>query len=116
MRSSGLALSLAVVLLLAGSVGLATQPAAQAKTQPGRHEVVIENMQFNPAQVTVHAGDRIVWVNKDLFPHTVTALDKTFDSGSIATGVSWSYVARKKGEVAYGCTFHPTMKGTIRVQ
>jgi plastocyanin len=108
MRASGAALPLAALLLLAGSAGLATQPAGQ--------DVVIENMQFNPAQVTVHPGDRIVWVNKDLFPHTVTAVDKAFDSGSIASGASWSYVVRKKGDVAYSCTFHPTMKGTIRVQ
>jgi len=40
-------------------------------------------MQFNPAELTVHRGDRVVWVSKDLFPHTATAKDKTFDSGTI---------------------------------
>jgi plastocyanin len=89
---------------------------ASAAAGPGKdHTVTIEGMQFNPPELTVHQGDRIVWVNKDLFPHTATAA-KVFDSGSIAADGSWSYVAAKSGEYAYGCTFHPTMKGKITVQ
>ena len=80
------------------------------------HTVVIENMQYNPPELSVHRGERIVWVNKDLFPHTVTAAAHAFDSGSIAAGASWTYVAGKAGEYAYGCTFHPTMKAILRVQ
>jgi len=78
--------------------------------------VTIENMQFNPPQLSVHRGDRIVWVNKDLFPHTATADNRSFDSGSIDAGSSWSFVAGKAGKFGYSCTFHPTMKGTLTVQ
>lgn len=95
-------------------IALSLMPAALAG--PGENQTVtIEGMQFNPPELTVHRGDHIVWVNKDLFPHTVTA-DKAFDSGSIAANASWTYVAAKSGEYAYGCTFHPTMKGKITVQ
>lgn len=80
------------------------------------HTVAIENMQFNPPELRVQRGERIVWVNKDLFPHTVTAASHAFDSGSIAAGASWTYVAGKGGEYAYGCSFHPTMKGLLKVQ
>ena len=80
------------------------------------HTVVIENMQFTPAELSVHRGERIVWVNKDLFPHTATAASHAFDSGGIAAGSSWTYVASKAGEYAYGCTFHPTMKAILKVQ
>ena len=80
------------------------------------HTVVIENMQFNPATLTVRRGERIVWVNKDLFPHTVTSAAKAFDSGSIAPDGSWSFTPHKAGSYPYGCTFHPTMKATITVQ
>jgi plastocyanin len=80
------------------------------------HTVVIENLQYNPPELRVHRGERIVWVNKDLFPHTVTAAAHAFDSGSIAAGASWTYVAGKAGEYAYGCTFHPTMKAILKVQ
>lgn len=78
--------------------------------------ITIENMQFNPAQLTVHAGDRIVFSNKDLFPHTVTADDGSFDSHSIAPNATWSYRAKQAGKHAYKCTFHPTMTGAITVQ
>ena len=78
--------------------------------------VTIEAMQFSPRELTVHRGDRIVWVNKDPFPHTVTADGKAFDSKDIESGASWSYIASKPGEYAYSCAFHPTMKGSITVQ
>ena len=102
---------LAAAVLLLGSAGAAAPPPPGPKT----YTVTIENMQFSPEQLSVHRGDRIVWANKDLFPHTVTASNKVFDSGSIDAGASWTYVAASAGEYAYGCTFHPTMKATIRV-
>jgi plastocyanin len=100
-------------LPLAAGLGVADE---QHPAKSAVHTVVIENMQFNPAQLRVHRGERIVWVNKDLFPHTATAASHAFDSGSIAANSSWTYVASKAGEYAYGCTFHPTMKGVIEVQ
>jgi plastocyanin len=104
---------LAAFLLAAGNIA-----AADSKhPAPGAvHTVVIENMQFNPAELQVHHGEKIVWVNKDLFPHTATAASHAFDSGSIAANSSWTYVASKAGEYAYGCTFHPTMKGILKVR
>ena len=89
---------------------------AAAAAQPPTHTVTIEGMQYNPAALMVHRGERVVWLNKDLFPHTVTAVDKTFDSQGIAANASWSYVATRNGEYAYGCRFHPTMKGRLTVQ
>jgi plastocyanin len=92
---------------------LAATPAAKRATQ----HVSIENVQFNPAQLTVHPGDRIVFTNRDFFPHTVTADDgKSFDSKDIAVNSSWSYRAGKQGVYSYHCTLHPTMKGVITVQ
>ncbi len=85
-------------------------------TTPKTHVVTIEGVQFNPQELTVQRGDRVVWVNKDLFPHTATASAKSFDSGNIAPKASWTYVARSPGEYAYSCTFHPTMKGKLIVQ
>ena len=110
MRSSAARVTLLGALLVAGALVVAS--AAQTST----HTVTMENIQFNPRELTVHLGDRIVWVNKDLVPHTATANDKSFDSGSVAADASWSYVAKKKGEYPYTCTFHPTMKGKLTVQ
>jgi plastocyanin len=80
------------------------------------HTVVIENMRFQPEAVAVKAGERVVWVNKDLVPHTATAGDGAFDSHDIDPGAQWSYTAAKSGDHAYACTFHPSMTGKITVQ
>lgn len=88
--------------------------AASAADRPATHTVVIEGLKFVPAALTVRAGDKVVWLNKDPYPHTATAKG-VFDSGSIAAGQSWKYTASKPGEYPYVCTFHPNMKGTLRV-
>jgi plastocyanin len=85
---------------------------AAAKT----YVIVIEQMRFNPPVLTVHRGDRVVWVNKDLFPHTATAMSKAFDSHEISPNASWSYMARQTGSYPYLCTLHTTMRGTLTVQ
>jgi plastocyanin len=70
---------------------------------------------YQPAIITVKKGDSVTWVNKDPFPHTVTAAG-TFDSRSIAPNGRWTYRATKAGQFDYICTLHPNMKGTLKVE
>jgi plastocyanin len=77
--------------------------------------VTIQALQYTPQTLTVRPGDAVVWVNKDPFPHTVTA-PGAFDSRSIAAGASWRYTARRAGTYAYICTLHSNMKGTLQVE
>lgn len=79
------------------------------------HAVTIEGMKFQPDALAVQRGDRITWTNKDLVPHTVTAAG-AFDSGAIAPGQSWSWVAKAPGAHDYACTYHPTMKARVVVK
>jgi plastocyanin len=88
---------------------------ASAAATPATQTVVIEGVKYEPEVLTVKRGDTVMWVNKDPFPHTVTAAG-VFDSHSIAVGGSWRYVARKMGDYAYTCTLHPNMKGTLKVE
>ena len=88
------------------------RPAAAAKT----HTVTIEGTAFNPADLTVSAGDTVIWVNKDFYPHTATSKKGGFDSDDIAPEKSWKYVAKKKGDFPYICSIHPSMKATLHVQ
>jgi plastocyanin len=109
----------ALGLLLASSAPGAD--AGQVKpAKPVTHTVTIEATSYSPATVTLRPGDSIVWVNKDLMPHTATSTIKKekggFDSGSIAPGKSWKYTPKAAGSFGYVCTFHPTMKGTIAVK
>ena len=80
------------------------------------HTITIEGMRFQPEVLTVAPGDTIVWVNKDIVPHTATSKTGNFDSKLIQVDKSWKYTSRKKGDFAYICTFHPTMKAMLRVE
>jgi plastocyanin len=81
---------------------------------PTTHTVEIRGMEFHPAVLTVAAGDTVVWVNRDIVPHTATATGRTkWDTGQLTQGQVGRYVARRAGVVAYGCTFHPTMHGKL---
>ena len=88
----------------------------EALRKPKTHTVIIEGTSFQPASLTVAAGDSVLWLNKDFFPHTATSTQGKFDSKEIESGESWKYVAKQKGDYAYFCTFHTTMKGMLRVK
>jgi plastocyanin len=112
------------LLLLAACSGAGHAPAAGAgnaasssapAASPGAHVVTINNFKFQPADLTVKAGDTVEWKNEDIVPHSAT--DKgVFDSGGIAKGGSWQWVATKPGTYYYICTLHPNMKGRLVVQ
>jgi plastocyanin len=106
-------------LPMCAAAGLLLAGAAASTGRPEAGTPALVSMQisgFEPQVLTVKVGDRITWVNKDLFPHTATADDNTFDSGSVASSDTWGFVAKKPGTYTYTCTFHPNMKGTIKVQ
>ena len=88
-----------------------------ATRKPVTHTVTIDGARFSPAELTVHPGDTVVWVNKDILAHTATAKAGTFDSKVIQPGASWRYkvTAKTKGELPYTCSFHP-MNGILRVK
>jgi plastocyanin len=64
----------------------------------------------------VKVGDTIEWKNADIVPHTVTAVDKSFDSDAIGTGRSWKSIVRTAGDFDYFCTLHPNMRAKLIVQ
>jgi len=94
--------------LFPGAGAISADPAAG-------HTVVIEAVKFAPETLTVKRGATVTWINKDPFPHTVTA-PGVFDSHDVPPKRSWRYTAHKVGEYAYTCTLHPNMKGTLKVE
>ena len=77
--------------------------------------MVIDGTRYEPSVITVKKGDTVTFVNRDPFPHTVTAAGK-FDSRSIPADGKWTYRATAAGEYPYICTLHPNMKGTLKVE
>jgi len=94
---------------------LALGVAAGAYAAPAKHTVTIEAVKYDPPTLTVKQGDSVTWINKDPYPHTVTAAG-AFDSKDIGAEGKWTYVARKPGRYDYICTLHPNMKGTLVVE
>jgi plastocyanin len=77
--------------------------------------VDIINFAYQPRVLKVAAGTAVTFVNRDGEPHTITALDRSFDSGALDGKGSWIHRFRKPGNYAFLCGFHPYMRGTIVV-
>jgi plastocyanin len=94
----------------------AAAPAAEgAQVFMVDNEPDLTNWHFDPAEITVPAGTTVAWVNKGKEEHTVTADDKSFDSGMKRPGASWQRAFPKPGRYTYYCAPHPWMKGAVRV-
>ena len=81
-------------------------------------EVVIENMRFNPPDISVSIGDTVEWVNLDNVTHTVSFEDARFDV-QVPAGASVSYTFSDEDEnpeARYFCKFHPGMQGSILIE
>jgi plastocyanin len=99
-----------------GEAASPQQSSTQAASASSQHVVVIREMKYQPADLAVHVGETVVWKNEDIFPHTVSAADQSFDSGTIQPGASWSYVAKAAGVHAYVCKPHPNMRAKLVVE
>jgi amicyanin len=117
--------SLVVSALLAVNIGCgsySSAPAAPANSSAGAPaaapagavEVKIAGFAFQPAEVTIKAGQSVTWTNDDSAPHTATG--KGFDSGSLSKGQKFTFQFASAGSFDYICTFHPNMKGKVIVQ
>ncbi len=106
-----------ILILMAGLflliAGTATAAAADAAPTQRVHVIVVDKMAFGPMPADVRAGDIIEWVNRDIFEHSATARDASFDVDLKAgTTVRTTAVA---GTVAFFCKFHPTMQASLVV-
>lgn len=70
---------------------------------------------YQPDPAGVFSNSKVTWTNKDIAPHTATASDSSFDTGVIQVGSSGSAIVKGQGNIAYRCTIHPWMTGTIQI-
>jgi len=78
--------------------------------------VHIQSNVYSPKELTIAAGTKMTWINKDKEPHTITDLDGRFDSGDVMAGASWSYTFEDRGEYTYYCSIHPAMEAKVIVK
>jgi len=104
----------AVGVLVVTGAAISPRP---SEPVPHRHVVEIRGMAFHPAVLQVRRGDTVVWVNRDIVPHTATATGKPgWNTGPLLQGKSGQYVANQRGEDSYACELHPTMLGRLVVR
>ena len=80
-------------------------------------DVFIEGYQYQPAEVTIRAGDSVRWTNHEkrtshsvLFPR-----DGGLESERLFPQESWQRRFEKPGRYDYHCGPHPEMKGVVVV-
>ena len=78
-------------------------------------KVEMVDFSFEPPTVTVQAGGKVIWQNEGDAPHTATADDDSFDTGTVEPGKLKSENFKTVGTYSYICTIHPDMKGTVEV-
>ena len=105
---------LAAPLIGAATAALALAPVSSAIAAPRVHTIVIAKMKFGPVPSGIHAGDTIVWVNRDPVKHSATARDRSFNV-DLPPGKSGRTIVRRIGASAFYCIYHPGMKGTLTV-
>lgn len=93
---------------------LALPPASPAAAAPTVHTIIIDKMKFGPVPAGIRSGDTIIWVNRDMFKHSATARDKSFNV-DLPPKSSGKTVMRHAGTIAFYCIYHPGMTGSLSV-
>ena len=92
----------------AGALLLVTPPGPAAAAT---HVVTIDQMKYGPVP-PLKVGDTVVFVNKDMFRHTVTASNNSFNI-DLMPGARGSLHINSAGHATFYCKYHPGMRGSM---
>lgn len=95
-----------------GQSANAPAPSGEA---PRAAKVEIADFAYDPDPVTVQVGGKVIWLNQDSAPHTATAEDGSFDTGTLEEGKLKSETFKQAGTYEYICQIHPDMHGVVEV-
>jgi plastocyanin len=104
-----------------GGGGAATQEESGGGGAGGA-EVSMRNIQFDPAEVTINAGDTVTWTNDEAVPHDVDGSGPGGDfssgpEGGMNEGEKFAFTFDEPGTYDYVCRVHaPGMAGTVTVR
>jgi plastocyanin len=102
-----------VAIAVLGAFAMHAHAGAAATSAP---IVDITKFAFTPAEITVTPGSRIVWINHDEVPHTVTGDDKQLASRAMDTDDRYEHAFAEEGDYVYHCAVHPFMIGVVHVR
>lgn len=107
----------ALVLALPTMIAMGYRVSAGDDGVPRRVVIEIKGLVFTPERAVVQVGDTVVWINRDLVPHTATASSRSgWEVGPISEGEEGFRVVAVAGSFRYFCRFHPTMTGVLVVR
>jgi plastocyanin len=103
--------------LLAVSVAGAHKHSTAKASKNSTRTVLIQNFSFKPAHITIKRGTKVRWINKDSTAHTATANNgRSFDSGRLGKGKSYTHTFKSVGKKPYHCEIHPDMRASLVVK
>lgn len=86
------------------------------RDRPVPTRVEARGFRFPAEPVKAKPGVPVEFTNADTAPHSFTADNGLFHSGSVPPGGRYSHTFSSPGRVAYHCEIHPTMRGVIEVE
>jgi plastocyanin len=99
------------------STAASSTSTAASSSSGGGVAIKMQNIQFDPKDVTVKVGQKVTWTNDDSVDHNVTAQSGAdFKSKNFGNGATFSFTPDKAGTIKYVCTIHPGMTATLTVQ
>jgi plastocyanin len=100
-----------------GSSSSGSTSTAAAASSGGGVAIKMQNIAFDPKDVTVKVGQKVTWTNDDSVDHNVSSKSgETIKSDNFGKGGTFSFTPTKAGKISYVCTIHPGMTGTLTVQ
>jgi plastocyanin len=76
----------------------------------------MRNINYLQSKLEISVGTTVEWTNRDPLAHSVTATDRSFNSGLIQPGKTFRHTFTRAGKFTFFCIPHPFMKGTIVVK
>ncbi|MDZ4673648.1 MAG: cupredoxin domain-containing protein [Gemmatimonadota bacterium] len=76
----------------------------------------VRQIALHPIELRIAAGQAVAWLNHDPLVHTITADDRSWESGNLRPGASFLRRFDRPGRYPYHCEPHPQMRGVIIVE
>ena len=99
--------ALVAIFMFSSALALAPTPSQAANEAVSMRDT----NKFNPEEVRIQPGDTVVWNNQGTKTHTVTADDRSFNSGEVKAGETYSRTFDEEGFYFYYCRLHGGRNG-----
>ncbi len=98
-------------LTMAGVLVIGLMVAFPEPTRAASSTVTARDNSFDPGEIRIDPGDTIVWSNQGSRIHTVNADDRSYRSGDMRSGDTYSHKYEKEGYYFYFCKYHGARNG-----